>query len=91
MNKNSICVYITEGDSLDWKNITSEKIANRVIKKVEPGSIVLFHNNAQYVEEYLPVILEKLTSEGYEIIPISELIYKDNFYIDHTGKQFKKK
>ena len=77
-------------DSLDWKDISSEKIANRVIKKVKPGSIVLFHNNAQYVEEYLPVILEKLTSEGYEIIPISELIYKDNYYIDHTGRQFKK-
>lgn len=76
-------------DSLDWKKITADQIAVRVIKRAKPGSIVLFHNNAQFVEEYLPVILETLLQDGYKIIPISELIYKKDYYIDNTGRQHK--
>lgn len=74
-------------DSLDWKNLSTEQIVERVTRNVKPGSIVLFHNNAEHVEEYLPVILEKLQSAGYEIVPIGELIYRENYHMDHTGRQ----
>ncbi|MDF2592890.1 MAG: polysaccharide deacetylase, partial [Clostridia bacterium] len=60
---------------------------DRVLKKVKNGSIVLFHNNATYTPEALPIILDELQKQGYEIVPISELIYKENYYIDHTGRQ----
>lgn len=76
-------------DSLDWKKIGSSQIAERVVRNVDKGSIVLFHNNSEYVLEYLPNILKKLQSEGYQIVPISELVYQNNYYTDHTGKQFK--
>ena len=56
-------------------------------RNVKPGSIVLFHNNAEYVEEYLPSILDKLKSDGYEIVPIGQLIMKENYHMDHAGKQ----
>ena len=59
----------------------------RVTSKAEPGSIILFHNNAERVEEYLPVILKELQAQEYEIVPIGQLIYKDNYEIDNTGKQ----
>ncbi len=52
---------------------------------------MLFHNNAKFVLEYLPIIIERLQKEGYEILPISRLIYKDNFYMDNTGRQIPKK
>ena len=77
-------------DSLDWKEITAEQIVERVTRNVEPGSIVLFHNNAQYVEDYLPKILQSLIEQGYEIVPVGELIYKENYQMDHTGKQIPK-
>lgn len=77
-------------DSLDWKEYGVQPVVDRVTRNVKNGSIVLFHNNAKYVSEFLPIILEKLQAEGYEIVPISELIYKDNFYMDNTGKQIKK-
>ncbi|HOC09336.1 MAG TPA: deacetylase, partial [Bacillota bacterium] len=51
------------------------------------GSIILFHNNAKYVADFLPIILDRLIKEGYEIVPVSELILKDGYYIDHTGRQ----
>jgi len=77
-------------DSLDWKEMGVQPVVDRVTRNVKNGSIVLFHNNAKYVIEYLPLVIERLQNEGYEIVPISELIYKDNFYMDNTGKQIPK-
>ncbi len=74
-------------DSLDWKQIGSIQIVDRVVRNVKNGSIVLFHNNSEYVLDYLPQILNKLKSEGFEIIPVGELIIRDDFYMDHTGRQ----
>lgn len=77
-------------DSLDWKELGTQAVVDRVTRNVSDGSIVLFHNNAKYVSEYLPLVLAKLKEEGYEIVPVSELIYKDNFYMDNTGRQYKR-
>ena len=74
-------------DSLDYKDYGADAIVKRVLSKVKNGSIVLFHNNATYTKDALPVILENLQKEGYKIVPISELVYKENYYIDHTGMQ----
>ncbi|MFU0800832.1 MAG: polysaccharide deacetylase family protein [Xylanivirga thermophila] len=76
-------------DSLDWKEYGADHTVNQVLKKVQNGSIVLFHNNAKYTPQALPVILDNLIEQGYEIVPISELIYKDSYSIDHTGRQRK--
>ena len=74
-------------DSLDWKGIGADEICRRVLKQVEPGSIVLFHNAAEHTPEALPCIIETLQSEGYAIVPVSELLLEGEYRIDHTGKQ----
>jgi peptidoglycan-N-acetylglucosamine deacetylase len=74
-------------DSIDWKENGANIEYNRVIKKTKPGSILLFHNTAKYTPETLPRIIEKLQSEGYEFVKVTDLIYKDNFYLDASGKQ----
>jgi peptidoglycan/xylan/chitin deacetylase (PgdA/CDA1 family) len=51
------------------------------------GSIVLFHNDAKYTPEALPAIIAGLKAKGFEIVPISELIYRDNFTVDGEGRQ----
>lgn len=77
-------------DSLDWKDsATPDSICKRVTSKVSNGSIVLFHNDADHTPAALPNILKELQSEGYEFVFISDLIMKDNYTIDHTGKQCK--
>lgn len=76
-------------DSLDWKELGTQPVVDRVTRNVKKGSIVLFHNNAKYVLEYLPLVIERLQKQGYEIVPISQLIMKENYYIDHTGMQKK--
>ena len=75
-------------DSLDWKeSATPDSIFKRVTGKVTNGSIVLFHNDADHTPEALPGILKCLKEQGYEFVFISDLILKDNYTIDHTGKQ----
>ena len=75
-------------DSLDWKGISAEDITKRVTSKVQPGSIVLFHNAAEHTPKALPGIIEYLLSEGYQIIPASEILIQGDYTIDHTGKQW---
>lgn len=74
-------------DSLDWKELGVQPVVDRVTRNVKKGSIVLFHNNAKYVSEFLPLVLEKLQEQGYEIVPVSELIHKENYFMDSTGRQ----
>ena len=75
-------------DSLDWKeSATPDSIFKRDTGKVTNGSIVLFHNDADHTPEALPGILKCLKEQGYEFVFISDLILKDNYTIDHTGKQ----
>lgn len=77
-------------DSLDWKEKGVQPVVDKVVKNVNNGSIILFHNNAKYVTEYLPIVLKELKNKEYEILPISELIYEDDYYMDHEGRQYQK-
>lgn len=77
-------------DSVDWKANGADIEYNRVISKAKEGSIVLFHNDGKYTPENLERILNKYTAEGYDFITISQLVYEENYYLDHTGKQILK-
>jgi peptidoglycan/xylan/chitin deacetylase (PgdA/CDA1 family) len=74
-------------DSLDWKDYDAATITQRVTTKVSPGSIILFHNAALHTPEALPGIIEYLLGEGYQIVPVSQLILTGDTVIDHTGRQ----
>ncbi len=76
-------------DSLDWKNLSATEIAMRVINGVKSGSIILCHNNGLHTAEALPMIFSTLKNRGYEFVPISELIYEQDYSIDHNGRQHK--
>jgi len=72
---------------LDWKDLSAADITKRVTSRVQPGSIVLFHNAALNTPEALPSVIEKLLQDGYTFVPISEIILKGEYNIDHTGRQ----
>lgn len=74
-------------DSLDWKNLSATEIAMRVINGAKNGSIILCHNNGLHTAEALPLIFSTLKNRGYQFVPIGELIYKQNYYLDHNGRQ----
>ena len=77
-------------DSLDWKGISAQEIQQRVLDKIEPGSIILFHNAAENTPEALPGIIESLIADGYSIVPISQILLDGEYTIDHSGKQIPK-
>ena len=88
------CGYQTiqwDVDSLDWKDYGVDSIIKTVCehKNLRNGSIILMHNGAKYTAEALPKVIEGLKEKGYEIVPISELIYKENYHMDVTGRQIK--
>ena len=74
-------------DSLDWKGINAEEILARVTTKAGNGSIVLLHSNTANTVKVLPKIIENLREKGYKFVTVSELIIKENYYIDNTGRQ----
>lgn len=74
-------------DSLDWKDLSATDIAMRVINGVKSGSIILMHNNGLHTAEAVPIILETLKNRGFTFLPVGELIYRENYSIDGTGRQ----
>ena len=55
--------------------------------KAQNGSIILFHNAATNTPDALPAVIDGLVEQGFSFVPVSELIYKENYYMDHSGKQ----
>lgn len=76
-------------DSLDWKDYGADDIVRRVInhKKLGNGSIILCHNGAKYTADALDALITGLQDKGYELVPISQLILRDNYYMNHEGRQ----
>lgn len=74
-------------DSLDWKGLSGEEIAKRVLSRVHNGAIILFHNNSDHVLDALPIILPKLKADGYKCVSIDELVMTENYIIDNRGVQ----
>ena len=73
-------------DSIDYGDATADDIYDRVISKTENGSIVLMHTGTQNTAKILPKIISELSKE-HELCKVSDMIYKENYIIDATGKQ----
>ncbi|AQS58951.1 polysaccharide deacetylase family sporulation protein PdaB [Desulforamulus ferrireducens] len=63
-------------DSLDWKKPGVQTIVDRVLKKVEPGDIILMHASDTCLQtpEALPKVIEGLKQQGYQLVTVSELL-----------------
>ena len=78
-------------DSLDWKDYGVDSIVKTVIghKHLGNGSIILCHNGAKYTADALETLIRSLKDQGYTFVPLSELIYKDHYHLNHEGRQIK--
>ena len=87
----AVIIFVSSSDSLDWKEYGVEHEINQVLnhKHLGNGSIVL-HNDAKFTPQSLDAIIKGLKEKGYEIVPISDLIIRDNYYMDHEGRQILK-
>ena len=76
-------------DSLDWKDYGVESIIKTVTqhKHLGNGSIILCHNGAKFTADALDKMIQALKDAGYELVPVSQLIYTENYEMDHEGRQ----
>lgn len=76
-------------DSEDWKDYGAEAIARQVLEheNLESGSIIRFHGAAKYTPQALKEIIPGLESMGYELVPLSKLMLRENYHISQAGRQ----
>ena len=74
---------------MDWKNYGVDSILKTVLehKHLGNGSIILCHNGAKYTAEALEQLIVGLQEKGFELVPVSELIYREDYQIDAEGRQ----
>ncbi len=80
-------------DSLDWKDYGADSIIKTVCqhKHLGNGSIILCHNGTKYTAQALDTMLTQLKEAGYEVVPVSQLVYKDNYHLNNEGRQISNK
>lgn len=62
-------------DTLDWKYHNSKKIAQRILKDVDDGDIILMHDIYRATANSLEIVIPKLLKDGYQLVTVSELLY----------------
>jgi peptidoglycan/xylan/chitin deacetylase (PgdA/CDA1 family) len=71
-------IIIWDIDSEDYvKGISAETIANKVIKNIRPGAIVLMHDsggNRSQTIKATEIIINKLTPQGYQFKTVADLL-----------------
>lgn len=76
-------------DTLDYNGLTGEQMWDRIEPKLANGSIILMHNGTDNTALSLDEIISNIKSKGYQIVKVSDLIYKENYTIDNNGVQHK--
>ena len=56
-------------------------------KDIHAGDIVLFHNNGLHTAEALPRVLDYLEQQGLRAVPVSQLLWQEDWYVDPNGVQ----
>ena len=74
-------------DSVDWQNVTPEKMKERVVSGAFPGAILLFHLGKENTLEALPGIIAALKAADYEFVPVEELLLTGDTFVDANGCQ----
>jgi polysaccharide deacetylase family sporulation protein PdaB len=87
------CNYYTlqwDVDSLDWKEYGLNPLIRKVLlhKNLGPGSIILLHTGTKFTKDALGPIIQGLKEKGFTFLPASELILKENYKIDSSGRQY---
>lgn len=77
-------------DSLDYQGLSAAEMEARIMPRLRNGSILLFHTGTAQTADALPALLEEIRAEGYSFSTVGDMIYKENYTINHEGRQLKK-
>lgn len=71
------CNYIPVGwniRSMDTVIKNEKKLLNKVIRKIKPGAVFLFHDTSKATVSILPALIKHIQSNGYEIIRLDKML-----------------
>ena len=76
-------------DTEDWKDYGIESIIKKATEdpQLSGGSIIRMHSDANYTAQALETVIWPLQEQGYELVPVSELVYWSDYLIDAQGMQ----
>ena len=77
-------------DTLDYEGLTGDQMWDRIKNKLQNGSIILSHNGTAHTADSLDMLIKNIKSQGFDIVKVSDLIYKDNYSINSNGTQILK-
>lgn len=79
-------------DSKDWKDYGAEVIISTVMEDshLGNGSILLFHCGTRFTAEALDGLITELKEKEFSFVPVSKLIYRENYYMNPEGRQISK-
>lgn len=62
---------------------------NRLNSKIKQGDIILSHNGTKHTADSLDMLIKNIKQKGLQIVPVSQLIYFENYKINSNGTQIK--
>lgn len=80
-------IIIWDIDTLDWKYKNSNRIANRILNKVNDGDIILMHDIYKSTLNSLDIVIPALIERGFQIVSVSELFYYKDIDLEN-GKVY---
>ena len=60
---------------------------NRIQPKLSNGSIILMHSGTKNTATSLDMLIRNIQAAGFEIVRVSDIIFTENYTIDHAGTQ----
>ncbi|MFR6473144.1 MAG: sporulation protein, partial [Turicibacter sanguinis] len=60
-------------DTIDWMGGSADQMINRVMSKVEPGTLILMHPKPETVIALEPMI-NQLKEKGYQFKTVDEMV-----------------
>ena len=76
-------------DTLDYNGLTGDEMWNRIKDKLNSGDIILSHNGTKNTANSLDMLIKNIKQKGFEVVRISDLIYKEGYSINANGAQIK--
>ena len=73
MRKMNMKLGLWNVNSADYTKETAQQIADDVLKKVRPGSVILMHSGLFQTVEAMPVIVETLRERGYGFVTLQDM------------------
>ena len=76
-------------DSKDWKEYGAKSIVKEVLQseELQNGAIIRLNSESRDTKEALGLLIDTMESEGWQFVPVSELILREGYHMDVKGRQ----